>query len=270
VRTDFSVNEGAGDRVEIGGKTLYLCATAEKMSSPFLLRVHGRGGHAAMPALADNALIKAAGLIEKLGAYRPEPRLMAETEGLFRAVTGDVPEAAQALKVARAAGPLAVELVEPLLSLTISPTMAHASDKRNVIPAVCEVTVDVRLLPGQTTGEAEQILRDALGPGDYELVNTDSFGGTRSPIGGPLWDAVESFLAAEEPGAVAAPVCCAGFTDSHWVRSAFGTVAYGFFPSRMDPEVASRLIHSHDERVPVEDIDLGVRWLLHAARTVCA
>ena len=38
VRTDFSVNEGAGDRVEIGGKALYLCATAEKMSSPFTLR----------------------------------------------------------------------------------------------------------------------------------------------------------------------------------------------------------------------------------------
>jgi acetylornithine deacetylase/succinyl-diaminopimelate desuccinylase-like protein len=54
------------------------------------------------------------------------------------------------------------------------------------------------------------------------------------------------------------------------VRDAFGTVAYGFFPSKMDPEVGARLIHSHDERVPVEDLDLGVRWLLHAARTVCA
>ena len=35
VRADFSVNEGAGDRVELGGKVLYLCSTAEKMSSPF-------------------------------------------------------------------------------------------------------------------------------------------------------------------------------------------------------------------------------------------
>ena len=57
-------------------------------------------------------------------------------------------------------------------------------------------------------------------------------GGTRSPLGGPLWDAVESFVAAEEPGARAAPICVAGFTDSHWLREAFGTVAYGFFPAR--------------------------------------
>jgi acetylornithine deacetylase/succinyl-diaminopimelate desuccinylase-like protein len=195
---------------------------------------------------------------------------MPETEGFFRALTGKVPDAAHALDAARAAGPLAVELVEPLLSLTISPTMVHASDKRNVIPARCDVTVDVRLLPGQTPGEAEQLLRGVLGPGDYDLVNSESQGGTRSEIGGPLWHAVESFVAAEEPGAAAAPVCCAGFTDSHWIRDAFGTVAYGFFPSRMDPELSSRLIHSNDERVPVDDLELGLRWLLHAARTVCA
>ena len=42
---------------------------------------------------------------------------------------------------------------------------------------------------------------------------------------------------------------CAGFTDSHWLREAFGTVAYGFFPIRtMPPEVAATLIHSADER----------------------
>ena len=58
VRADFSVNEGAGDRVELGGKVLYLCSTAEKMSSPFVLRVHGRSGHASMPAIADNALVE--------------------------------------------------------------------------------------------------------------------------------------------------------------------------------------------------------------------
>jgi acetylornithine deacetylase/succinyl-diaminopimelate desuccinylase-like protein len=81
---------------------------------------------------------------------------------------------------------------------------------------------------------------------------------------------VQSFVDTEEPGAVAAPICVAGFTDSHWIREAFGTVAYGFFPSRdMDSETAARLIHSANERVPVSDLELGVRWLRHAAQTVC-
>jgi acetylornithine deacetylase/succinyl-diaminopimelate desuccinylase-like protein len=61
----------------------------------------------------------------------------------------------------------------------------------------------------------------------------------------------------------------AGFTDSHWFREAFDTVAYGFFPARvMDLELAARLIHSADERVPVEDLELGVDFLRHAARAI--
>ncbi len=271
VRADFSINEGAGDRVELGGKVLYLCATAEKMSAPFLLRVHGRSGHASIPSIADNALVKAAPYIERLGAFHVEPQLIPEVEGFLAALLGRVPSPAEALDAARGVAPLAVELIEPLLGMTVSPTMAHASDKRNVIPALCELTVDIRLLPGHTPEEAETALRSWLGPGDYELENTEAQGGTRSPIGGLLWDAVQSFVAAEEPGALAAPMCVAGFTDSHWLREAFGTVAYGFFPARaMDPETAARLIHSANERVPVSDLELGVRFMRHAAQTVCA
>jgi len=250
---------------------LYLCATAEKMSSPFELRVRGRSGHAAMPSIADNALVKAAPLVARLGELSVEPQLIPEVEGFFEALLGEVPAASEALARARAVAPLAGELVEPLLGMTVAPTKAHASDKRNVIPALCTITVDIRLLPGQTPEEAERVLRACLGEGEYELVNTERFGGTRSEIGGALWDAVQSFVESEEPGASAAPLCVAGFTDSHWMREAFGTVAYGFFPSRaMDPETAARLIHSANERVPVADLELGVRWLRHAAQAVCA
>ncbi|NUR77240.1 MAG: M20/M25/M40 family metallo-hydrolase [Thermoleophilia bacterium] len=270
VRADFSVNEGAGDRVELGGRVLYLCATAEKMSSPFTLRVHGRSGHAAMPSIADNALVKAAPLVERLGTFEVEPQLIPEVEGFLAALLGEVPPPGEALARARAVAPLAAELIEPLLGLTVSPTKARASDKRNVIPALCEITVDTRLLPGQSPEDAEGALRDWLGDGDYEFVNIERSGGTRSEIGGPLWEAVRSFVEAEEPGAAAAPLCVAGFTDSHWMREAFGTVAYGFFPSRaIDPETAARLIHSANERIPVSDLELGLRWLRHAARAVC-
>jgi len=270
VRADFSVNEGGGERFEFGGRPVYLCAAAEKMTSPFVLRVHGRSGHASMPAIGDNALVKAAPLVARLGEFRVEPRLIPEVEGFFMAVDGGVPSAAEALERARAISPLAAEVVEPLLGMTVAPTKARASEKRNVIPALCEITVDVRLLPEQTPAEAEAELRSWLGPGDYELVGSEAHGGTRSPFAGPLRAAVESFVAQEEPGAVVAPACVAGFTDSHWLREAFGTVAYGFFPARkLDAEQAARLIHSADERVPVADLELGLRFLLHAARAVC-
>src|SRR3989440_12722569 len=66
VQAEYSLNEGAGDRVEIGRRPFYLCCAAEKMSSPFVLRGRGRSGHASMPGVADNPLLKTARLIERL------------------------------------------------------------------------------------------------------------------------------------------------------------------------------------------------------------
>jgi acetylornithine deacetylase/succinyl-diaminopimelate desuccinylase-like protein len=269
VRCDYAVNEGAGDRVEVGGRVLYLCSSAEKRSSPFILHVHGRSGHGSMPGIADNALVKAAWLIARLGEFAPEPRLTPETEGFLSAAADRVPTADQALALAREIDPVVAELIEPLLGLTVSPTMIEASQKRNVIPGRCEVTVDCRLLPGQTEAEAEAVLRDWLGEGDYELEWRGGQGGTRSELGTPLWRAIEEFVGGLEAGARPAPICVAGFTDSHWLRETFGTVAYGFFPLKaMSAELAARLIHSADERVPVEDLELGVRFLRSVAERV--
>jgi acetylornithine deacetylase/succinyl-diaminopimelate desuccinylase-like protein len=269
VRCDYAVNEGAGDRVEVGGRVLYLCSSAEKRSSPFVLHVHGLSGHGSMPGIADNALVKASRLISRLGEFAPEPRLTPETEGFLASLVDPVPAAEEALAVARGIDPVAAEMVEPLLGLTVAPTMIEASQKRNVIPGRCEVTVDCRLLPGQTEAEAEAVVRDWLGEGDYELEWRGGQGGTRSELGTPLWAAIEEFAGGLEPGARLAPICVAGFTDSHWLRETFGTVAYGFVPLRaMSADLAARLIHSADERIPVEDLELGVRFLRFVAERV--
>jgi acetylornithine deacetylase/succinyl-diaminopimelate desuccinylase-like protein len=260
VRADYCVNEGGGDRLMIGGRPVYLCGTAEKMSSPFLLRVHGRSGHASMPNIADNALIRAARLIERLGEYRPRKRELPEAQAFLRLVgTTDPSELEPSLRA----------IVEPMLSHSISPTMIEASKQRNVIPALCDVVCDCRLLPGETQAEAEAEIRAALGGDGYDFVWLEGVGGTASALDTPLWRAIESFVAEEEPGAALAPIVNAGFTDSHFMREAFGTVCYGFFPMRaMDTELAAALIHSADERIPVDDLELGTRFLMHVARTL--
>ena len=262
VRADFALNEGGGERCVFGGNVYYLCAVGEKLSAPFQLRVHGRSGHASAPSIADNALVKAARYVEALGRYEPPQQVIPEVQAFFEAVLGEMPPLGQALARARALHPLAAELVEPLLSFTLSPTMIEASKQRNVIPALCSVTVDCRLLPGMTPEDVEPLIRAALGEGSYELEWIERFGGTRSPVGTPLWESLGRWVGALEPGARLVPTVCAGFTDSHWLREAFDTVAYGFFPMRaMDPELAARLIHSADERVPVADLELGVEAL---------
>jgi acetylornithine deacetylase/succinyl-diaminopimelate desuccinylase-like protein len=268
-RCDYAVNEGGGDRLVLGGTPVYLCATAEKMSAPFILRVHGRSGHASMPGIADNALVKAARYVEALGKYEPPPELIPEARGFLEAVLGEMPPLEEALTRAQALHPMLPALVEPLLALTLSPTMIDASHQRNVIPALCEVTVDCRLLPEQTPADAEPLIRAALGNGEYELEWMEAVGGTRSDLRTPLWDAIEGFVSEIEPGARLAPIACPGFTDSHYLRQAYGTVAYGFFPIKaMDAEVATKLVHSANERVAVDDLELGVELLRSTATTL--
>jgi acetylornithine deacetylase/succinyl-diaminopimelate desuccinylase-like protein len=269
VRCDYAINEGAGERLVLGGTPVYVCATAEKMSAPFTVRVHGRSGHASMPGIADNALVKAARYLEALGSYAPPQELIPEAKGFLETVLGEAPPLEEALARSVELHPTLPSLVEPLLSLTLSPTMIDASHQRNVIPARCEITVDCRLLPESTPADAEPLIRAALGNGHYDLEFTEAVGGTRSPLDTPLWDALERFTADIEPGARLAPIACPGFTDSHYLRTAFGTIAYGFFPMKtLDAELATTLVHSANERIPVDDLELGVGMLRSAARSM--
>lgn len=271
VRCDYAINEGGGERLVLGGNPVYMCATAEKMSAPFIVRIYGRSGHASMPGIADNALVKAARYIEALDAYEPPRELIPEARGFLEAVLGEAPPLEEALERSRDLHPLLPALVEPLLSLTLSPTMIDASHQRNVIPAQCEITVDCRLLPEQTPADVEPLIRAALGTGNYDLEFLEAVGGTRSPLDTPLWDALEQFTSRIEPGARLAPIACPGFTDSHFLREAFGTTAYGFFPLRtMDTELATTLVHSANERIPVDDLELGVNMLRSTALSLLA
>jgi len=225
-----------------------------------------------MPGIADNALVKAAPLVERIAAYRPKQQVQQEVEACLRILLGDVPPADDVFARMHEVDATFADLLQALLSETFSPTIIDASKKRNVIPALCTIEVDCRLLPGQSPQEIEAVVRSVLGDDvDYELEFLNAEGGTRSPLDTPLWSAIDAWVAEADPEARAVPIVCAGFTDSHWLRQAFGAVAYGFFPSRTMPgEVSATLIHSADERIPVDDLELGLDWLRFAARTVLA
>src|SRR6185503_18217839 len=268
VRAAWCINEGGGDRIEVGGRVLYLCATSEKASSPFRIRVHGKSGHASMPGIGENALVKAAPLLERLAGLALPLRLLPETSAFLATVLGEALPPEEALARLRAVSPSAAAMVEPMLRTTISPTQIAASGKRNVIPGLCEIDCDCRILPGETQQEIEALIRAELGRDGYEFEWLEQLeGGTRSAVETPLWQAIESFVAEDDPGAAVVPILLPGFTDSTYLRTRFGTVAYGFFPMRtMDPELAATLVHTADERAAEADLELGTRFLIHVVR----
>ena len=267
VRCDMVVNEGAGEVLEFGGQRVYGVCVAEKGVFRFRLSTEGRAGHASLPRIGDNALTKLAPLIERLGEQRASYRLSPEPEALMHALgiePGDGSDAAlaQAIERVEEIDPRVAIVLEPLLLVTLTPTMVSASEKINVIPSRAELKVDCRVPPGLGEEEARAAIAEVLGEDGYRIEFGETVVGNRSAIDTELMEHIRAFVAEEDSGAEAAAVALPGFSDSRWFRDAFPEcVAYGFFPQRrMDLFEAAPLVHGADERVPVEDLGLAARF----------
>jgi acetylornithine deacetylase/succinyl-diaminopimelate desuccinylase-like protein len=261
VRCDLVVNEGAGEVVEVDGRRVYGVCVAEKGVFRFTLSTSGRAGHASIPRIGDNALTKMAPVLDALRegrpAYEPAPEPVAFMEA-FGIDTDDLDSALQAVE---RLDPRIAILVEPMLGVTLAPTMISASQKINVIPAHAELEIDCRVPPDLGEEHARRRIAELLGEDGYELTFHENVIGNRSPIDAPLMDHIREFVQEEDPGAEAVPVMLPGFSDSRWFRETFpDCVAYGFFPQReMDLFEAAPLVHGADERVPVADLGMAAR-----------
>ena len=278
VRSDLVVNEGGGMAFELGGRRFYPLCVGEKGPNRFLLRARGVAGHASVPALGDNALLKLAPALDRL---RKQPPMEATPEGiaLLEALLSERlngPDAASLESaVERLRGmspPIADYVAEPMLRITMVPTRARASDKENVVPSCAEVLVDCRVPPGDGAAEAEARARELLGSAadGLEIEFTEKVTGNSSPADSPLAEAIAASLAVFDPDATIVPIVMAGFSDSHWFRKAFGAATvYGFCPQRtMGLLEAEPLIHGADERAAVADLELQAGFYADLCRRV--
>jgi acetylornithine deacetylase/succinyl-diaminopimelate desuccinylase-like protein len=278
VRADLVVNEGGGDAFEVGGRRYYPLCVGEKGVSRFWLRAHGVAGHASIPGLGDNALLKLAPALERL---REQPPLEPTPDGLtfLSTIIGDgvAPDDPPGLEAAverlRTEAPLvATYLAEPMLRVTLVPTKVRASEKDNVIPSVAESLVDCRLPPGMTPDDARERIEAVLGPfaGELEIEFAETVVGNSSAFDTPLAEVIREWLRGVEPDAELVPIVMPGFSDSHWFRAAFGAATvYGFCPQReLDMFKATPLVHGADERAAVSDVELAAGFYADLAMRV--
>jgi acetylornithine deacetylase/succinyl-diaminopimelate desuccinylase-like protein len=262
VRCDMLLNEGAGTVFPFGDERVYGVCVAEKGVFRFTLTTDGVAGHASMPKIGENALLKMVPLLQAIGERQPAfdvtdpPRALLDQLGV--PLDGDP---AGALEALRARDPLLAGLVEPMLGVTLAPTIISASEKINVIPSRARLQVDCRTPPGM--GE-EQVLRrihELLGGDGYAIEFTETVVGNASPADTPLMQALRGWIAREDPDARVVPTMLPAFTDSRTFRAAFpDCVAYGFFPQReMSLYEVWPLVHSRDERIAVADLGFAAR-----------
>jgi acetylornithine deacetylase/succinyl-diaminopimelate desuccinylase-like protein len=262
VRCDMLLNEGAGTVFPFGDERVYGVCVAEKGVFRFTLTTDGVAGHASMPKIGENALLKMVPLLQAIAEGQPAfdvtepPRALLDQLGV--PLDGDP---AGALEALRDRDPLLAGLVEPLLGVTLAPTIISASEKINVIPSRARLQVDCRTPPGMGEEQVRRRIDELLGGDGYTIEFTEMVVGNDSPADTPLMDALRGWIAREDPDARVVPTMLPAFTDSRTFRAAFpDCVAYGFFPQReMSLYETWPLVHSRDERIAVADLGFAAR-----------
>jgi acetylornithine deacetylase/succinyl-diaminopimelate desuccinylase-like protein len=268
-RVDWLVNEGAGSVIPYGDRRLYGVCCAEKGTFRFRVRARGKAGHASVPGTGDNALLKLAPVITRIGETRPDFDVVDEPRALLEALGEDPSDPAAAVERLRAVEPRLATLVEPILRVTAVPTRIFASEKINVIPAKAELLVDCRVPPGMEGEATMRRVEELVGTHDgLEIEFLEQVVGNRSPIASPLMDAIAAWVTENDPGAEAVPTVLPAFTDSRWFRAAFpDCVAYGFFPQRHQSLYETwPLLHSDDERIDVRDLGFAASFFADLPR----
>jgi acetylornithine deacetylase/succinyl-diaminopimelate desuccinylase-like protein len=270
IRSDYAIDEGGGLHLELAdGRIVIPVNVGEKATLPVKITAVGEAGHASTPSAGNNAVPLLAQLVQRLARHRVPPSLLDETRRTLEILVGDFGNDLEgAIRRAVTLHPSFPDDLPPLFGTTIAPTILKASNALNVMPGRASVTCDCRVLPGTGPAELEKELRLALGSDiAYEIDFLEPpTGGTVAPIDTPLYEICEQFLAEHEPRATLLPTISVGFTDSHFMREAFGTVAYGFWPCRSTPsDIYLGGIHNKDERIHVDDLVYATRFHLFAA-----
>jgi acetylornithine deacetylase/succinyl-diaminopimelate desuccinylase-like protein len=265
VRCDYLLNEGAGTVIPFDGGRVFGVCVAEKGVFRFKLRTRGVAGHASIPKIGDNALLKLAPLLQAMKDRQPSFDITSGPQALLDGLGLTFDEL-------QARDPILALLVEPMLGVTLAPTRAWASEKINVIPSLAEIGVDCRVPPGLGEEDALKRIHEVLGDGGgYEIEFSEKVVGNQSPVDSPLMDVIREWVASVEPEARVVPTILPGFTDSRTFREAFGDlIAYGFCPQReMTLYESAPLIHSANERIPVADLGAAADFFKHAAERIC-
>jgi acetylornithine deacetylase/succinyl-diaminopimelate desuccinylase-like protein len=237
-----------------------------------------------------NAIYAAGRILEKLERFRTPVR-MTETAAASLAAMADLPANAawkDAMKKAAAGDPAAAEELcrEPrfnaLLRSTFVPTIVRGGIRENVLPPDVEINFNARLLPGDRIDDLIAALLRYLRVEKAEVMEGDAAafeefkkgrkGGEvavfladrgvdapATPLRTEVYRALETVARRLSPGAVVAPRMSPGATDLRFFRMK-GVQAYGIGPCPAGEE--ENTLHDHNERIRVESVGFGVRFVL--------
>lgn len=269
IECDYLLTENGGLHAGDESDRSVSVNVAEKGVAWRRLRVHGTPGHGSMPLGSDNALVRAAKVVNALADYRPVPQFHELWRGRVESMGLDE-DTKRALLDEASIDELIADLpdagtkgfLHACTHTTFAPSVIETAGrpKTNVIPDAVDLDLDIRTMPGETTAEVEQHLRAALGDDLFEGLGIEVLiddPASMSRIDTPLWDALQRAVNVPFPDAKLNPQFAVGFTDARVFRE-LGAVSYGagLLSPTLDAGEFAQRFHGHNERIDVESLRL--------------
>ncbi|WP_293954132.1 M20/M25/M40 family metallo-hydrolase [uncultured Corynebacterium sp.] len=261
------LSETGGSHLPVtDGSDAVVINIGEKGAAQRRIHVHGDAGHGSIPFDRDSSIVKIGEVARRIAAadiavakddiwqgfvqaFRFDPAVeKALLEGTDPAAYGEFGELAR--------------FAHAVSHLTIAQTVVRAGQAINVLPSHAYLELDIRTLPGQTNDYVDDALRKALGDlaDEVEIEHLISEEATVSPTDSGLYHVLEKVLGDFFPDAPVVPIISSGGSDLRFGRR-LGGVGYGFAVHARERTLAEALgqLHSHDEALHLEDLELTIR-----------
>jgi acetylornithine deacetylase/succinyl-diaminopimelate desuccinylase-like protein len=198
IRSDYVITESGGFPMSTPSGTALPVLIAERGLVWPTITVRGKPGHGSLPYGTDNALVKAAEIVRRLAEFRTPVRVTKVWQdfiaglGMPEPVLGMLTNADFVDGALGTLPPGLAKLAYSSTRTTIAATGIDGGTKTNVIPDSVKISLDVRMLPGDSTAEVKMMLRDAIGDllPDVTIDIVDAVEPTESPMDTPLWESL--------------------------------------------------------------------------------
>jgi acetylornithine deacetylase/succinyl-diaminopimelate desuccinylase-like protein len=278
----YAVGEEGGAGVDLAGRRFHPIVVAEKRACWLRVTLRGPGGHGSRITPPDTPMARLGRLLGALSGTRMR-RHQTDAADRMLATLADALPAPLSDHVSRyredrdGDAPLAglppreALRLESVLRHTVNPTIVRTTEKINVVPSMITVDLDGRILPGgYTVEDFVGELRELVGA-DFEhelllegsMVRPELIG---EPRFGGFYDTMAEILAKADPDGTPLPMVSPASTDAR-LFAQLGIRCYGWLPLKLPTGVDYRgLLHTADERVPVDALEFGTQCLAELLR----
>ncbi len=255
IKAEFILDEGgyvAKGFIPGMDKPISVINVAEKGYMTVDLSVEVDGGHASRPE-KDNAIALLSRTLVKLENNPFRHRITEANQGFWDYLG---PEFSFEKRIAFANQWLFEGMLVEKVgnNTTVAPTIFRSGVKENVLPATAHLTLNIRIIPGETSESVIEELKSLIADERIELHVRKSFLHEPSPVSDTAGHGFQTlFQTVREvfPESITTPGLLSATTDSRHYYAISENI-YRFLPVRLTPEDASRF-HGVDEYITVDN-----------------